>query len=142
MAETMEKVSRKAILEAKQKLGIPTKKEDKKKDTTGDAKSEGKDSEATNDDEIDDVPFELKVKFTEQVRRLNNYGLSRLVKQVKILCSDALEDIDTEKLHIKVDKIDKKSFHSLKELVDDQLELSAKTNMDNEPPKKRQKVQA
>lgn len=52
------------------------------------------------EEEPDEVPFEQKVQFTEKVRRLTNEGLTKLVKQVKALCPDALEDVDDEKLHI------------------------------------------
>jgi len=61
------------------------------------------------------------VQFTEKVRRLTNEGLTKLVKQVKALCPDALEDVDDEKLHIQVDKLDKKSFKALEELVEENL---------------------
>ena len=40
------------------------------------------------------------MQFTEKVRRLTNDGLTKLVKQVKNTCPDALEDVDDEKLHI------------------------------------------
>jgi hypothetical protein len=59
------------------------------------------------------VPFEKKVSFTEKVRRLTNEGLTRLVKKCKEICPNALEDVDSEKLHIKVDSIDKTSFEAL-----------------------------
>ena len=55
------------------------------------------------------------------MRRLTNEGLTKLVKQVQSLCPDALEDVDDEKLHIQVDKLDKKSFTSLDQLVEDNL---------------------
>lgn len=61
----------------------------------------------------------MKVKFTEKVRKLTNTGLTRLVTRVKELCKDALEDVDADKLHIQVDKIDNDSFYRLAELVDD-----------------------
>ena len=67
------------------------------------------------------MPFEEKVAFTEKVRRLTNEGLTRLVRKVKELCSEALEDVDAEKLHIQVDKIDKRSFTALQTLVDENL---------------------
>lgn len=77
------------------------------------------------------VPFEKKVAFTEKVRRLTNDGLTKLVKKVKEICPDALEDVDSEKLHIKVDVIGKDNFEKLESLVDENL---------LEVPKKRQKT--
>ena len=47
------------------------------------------------------------------MRRLTNEGLTRLVKKVKDICPQALEDVDENKLHIKVDEIDKESFEKL-----------------------------
>ena len=70
---------------------------------------------------MDRVPFEKKVAFTESVRRLTNDGLTKLVKKCKELCPDVLEDVDSEKLHIKVDAIDKDSFEKLTKLVEDNL---------------------
>ena len=67
------------------------------------------------------VPFEKKVQFTEKVRRLTNDGLTKLVKRVKDICPQALEDVDEQKLHIKVDEIDKESFEKLDSLVEDNL---------------------
>jgi hypothetical protein len=48
--------------------------------------------------------------FTKKVRSLTNEGLTRLVKKIKVKCKNALEDIDAEKLHNQVDKIDKENF--------------------------------
>lgn len=76
--------------------------------------------------DTEDVPFEEKVQFTEKVRRLTNEGLTRLVRKVKEICPDALEDVDSEKLHIQVDKIDKTGFTKLSKLVDDNLIKSKK----------------
>mmetsp|Transcript_17466 Transcript_17466/g.29392 ORF Transcript_17466/g.29392 Transcript_17466/m.29392 type:complete len:262 (-) Transcript_17466:44-829(-) len=142
MAEYMEKVSKRASNRSKEDLGIPfgsgslnkekKKKADKKakkemddddpmaekSDDSGSEKS-GSGSDAEEDDE---VPFEQKVQFTEKVRRLTNEGLTKLVKMVKSLCPDALEDVDDEKLHIQVDKLDKKSFLKLEQLVEENLQ--------------------
>jgi hypothetical protein len=43
------------------------------------------------------------------------------VKKCKEICPNALEDVDSEKLHIKVDSIDKTSFDTLDQLVEDNL---------------------
>ena len=167
MAESMERVSKRAVNVAKEKLGIPIsskkdkkadkkEKKDKKKKTDEDdpmadeksdsdgEKDAGDKSGSDEEEEADEVPFEQKVQFTEKVRRLTNEGLTRLVKQVKNLCPDALEDVDDEKLHIQVDKIDKKSFSTLEQLVEENLKKTAKSAAaaNEEPPKKRQKTDA
>jgi hypothetical protein len=64
------------------------------------------------------------VQFTEKVRRLTNEGLTRLVKRVKEICPQALEDVNEEKLHIKVDDIEKDAFEKLDLLVDENLKPS------------------
>ncbi len=83
------------------------------------------------------MPFEKKVQFTEKVRRLTNNGLTNLVKKVKELCPDALEDVDNEKLHIKVDSLSKDNFSKLESLVDENLIVKDKSL---EPATKRQKT--
>ena len=117
----MERLSKKAMNKAREAIGITKgkskkeKKEKEKKDGDDEDMNEDVDSDDKKDKESDmsdseDVSFEDKVAFTEKVRRLTNEGLTKLVKKVKDLCSEALEDVDSEKLHIQVDKIDKKSF--------------------------------
>ena len=46
----------------------------------------------------EEVSFELKVAFSDKVRRMTNQGLSCLVDKLKEICKNALEDIDDEKL--------------------------------------------
>ena len=148
----MERVSKRAVNVSKEALGMPIKGSLKKKGDDGEKKrankeddpmADGSDSEhksesdGEEDDGADEVAFETKVQFTEKVRRLTNEGLTRLVKQVKALCPDALEDVDDEKLHIQVDKIDRKNFEKLDALVEENLKKSSKSAADDAPPKKR-----
>lgn len=149
----MEKVSKKCVNKCKEDLEIPfgcgkdkKKKADKKKkndedDPMADEKSDESGSEKSGSDneeeDAEEVPFEQKVQFTEKVRRLTNEGLTKLVKQVKSVCPDALEDVDDEKLHIQVDKLDKKAFAQLEALVEENL--VKKSQKSEEPAKKRQK---
>ena len=101
------------------------KKKEKKEEKKGDSDREGS---GGDEEEDEDVTFEDKVAFTEKVRRLTNEGLTRLVKKIKEKCKEALEDVDAEKLHIQVDKIDKESFEVLSKLVDDNLVKSKNAN--------------
>ena len=64
-----------------------------------------------------------------------------MVKQVKSTCPEALEDVDDEKLHIQVDKLDKKSFQALEALVEENLVKKTRPNLSEEPSKKRQKAE-
>ena len=61
------------------------------------------------------------------MRRLTNEGLTRLVKRVKEVCPQALEDVDDQKLHIKVDDIEKDAFDKLDALVDENLKTKGDT---------------
>ena len=70
------------------------------------------------------------------MRRLTNEGLTRLVKKVKEICPNALEDVDEQKLHIKVDDIDKDSFDKLDALVDENLKISKDPGKDDAAKKK------
>ena len=138
LAEGMEKCAKRAINKGKEDIGLvkkvssKTKTNSKEERKNGGAKPPAGADDAEMDDvemsqdnngkaedhkeeedeesDGDDVTFEEKVAFTEKVRRLTNEGLTRLVKKVKEKCKDALEDVDSEKLHIQVDKIDKTSF--------------------------------
>jgi hypothetical protein len=118
----MERLTKKLINKFKEEVGITkaangktkSKEERKKGDAKGDKDSqEGNPEDEEEEEEEEEVPFEKKVQFTEKVRRLTNEGLTRLVKKIKETCPAALEDIDSEKLHIKVDQIDKESFQKL-----------------------------
>ena len=130
MAEDCEKLSRKAMNKSKEALNIGSsskknkkpKEEKKRNENDADMEDEEKvDQESSEDDEPEEVTFEEKVAFTEKVRRLTNDGLTRLVKKVKELCKEALEDVDAEKLHIQGDKIGKDHFGQLSKLVDENL---------------------
>ena len=121
----MERVSKKAVLEVKDELEIrAADPEEAKAETVAPAaaaqgdeemkdeskaaavskgkKEEKKTAEEDHDtaEDTDEVAFETKVAFTEQVRKLNNDGLNKLVRKVKELCRSALEDVDDDKLHI------------------------------------------
>ncbi|CDW88525.1 bromodomain containing protein [Stylonychia lemnae] len=137
-AEHLEKVSKKQVNKCKEDIGISRKKPKIKEES----KKNGDKSDNENDDEdVEDVPFEKKVHFTEKVRRLTNEGLTKLVKKVKELCPKALEDVDDQKLHIKVDEIDKDSFEKLDQLVDENLGKSNKENLGKDPEvRKKQKI--
>lgn len=124
-AEGLEKISKRFVNKFKEEAGMTkTGAKNKKKE---DSKVAG-DSDNEDEEESEDVPFEKKVNFTEKVRRLTNEGLTKLVKKVKDLCPKALEDVDEQKLHIKVDDIDKDSFDKLDALVDENLSKATSSN--------------
>lgn len=64
------------------------------------SKDKSKDEDMDLDSDIKGVPFDEKVKFAEDVRKLHNEGLTLLVKLVKDHCPKAIEDVDSERLQI------------------------------------------
>lgn len=143
LAVEMEKHAKKLVAKVRRQLGqeedAPAKKvvakakkpsqESSEEEASSKAKTGKKQTNKTtgpaeeNDtaEETDGVSFEDKVAFTEKVRKLDNDGLTRLVKRINKICKDALEDVDEDKLHIEVDRIDKASFGQLSTLVDECL---------------------
>lgn len=59
-----------------------------------------------------------KMNLTEKIRMLNNDGLSKVVSIIIKKCPKGIEDIDNEKLQIKIDLIDTKTFEELMNVVD------------------------
>lgn len=62
-----------------------------------------------------------KINLTEKVRKLSNEGLSAFVKLVQVECPLAFEDLDAEKVQIRVDYLDRTTYASLMILVDHYL---------------------
>lgn len=58
-----------------------------------------------------------KVELTEKIRCLSNEELTQTVKLIMKECSKAVEEIDNEKIQIKVDLIDHKTYESLLNLM-------------------------
>jgi uncharacterized protein YaaW (UPF0174 family) len=54
----------------------------------------------------------------------------KLVRLIQKECSQALEELDSEKLQIRVDSIDRKTFDQINQLIDTLSKLK-ETNMDN-----------
>ena len=80
-----------------------------------------------NTEKEDKLPSEDdKAKLIDNIRHLNNEGLTQIVKKIIRLCPEAIEDIDNDKLQIKVD------FFRYKDLAQINEEL-AKINSENHP---------
>ena len=56
--------------------------------------------------------------MTERIRRLTHKGLAALVRLIQKECAQAIEDLDIEKLQIRVDLIDRKTFDQINQLID------------------------
>ena len=65
-----------------------------------------------------DLTMTEKMNLTEKIRILSNEGLTQVVKLIMDECPDGIEDIDSEKLQIKVDLIDHKTYDMLLELIE------------------------
>ena len=59
-----------------------------------------------------------KTKLVETVREISNEGLTQIVKIILKDCPKGIEDIDSEKLQIKVDLLDKKTYDSINQYLE------------------------
>ena len=86
--------------------------------------SQNKGGSAKNKNENSTLTLAEKTKLIESIREQPNEGLTQIVKIILKECPKGIEDIDSEKLQIKVDLIDHKTYDML-------LELIEKENNDN-----------
>jgi hypothetical protein len=61
------------------------------------------------------ITFEEKVEFSEKVRMISHETLSTIVDIVSTDCPSALEELDTERMQIKVDALDRGTFNKVAE---------------------------
>ena len=59
--------------------------------------------------------------MTERVRKLSNEGLAAFVRLIQKQCSSAFDDLDQEKVQVKVDYIDKHTYELVQQLLDEYL---------------------
>ena len=64
------------------------------------------------------LTYEQKKKLIENIRELNNDTLTQIVKIILKDCPKGIEDIDTEKLQIKVDLIDHKTYENINQIIE------------------------
>ena len=64
------------------------------------------------------LSYEQKTKLIQNIRELNNETLTQIVKIILKDCPKGIEDIDTEKLQIKVDLIDHKTYESINQIIE------------------------
>ena len=64
------------------------------------------------------LSYEQKTKLIKNIRELNNETLTQIVKIILKDCPKGIEDIDTEKLQIKVDLIDHKTYESINQIIE------------------------
>lgn len=59
-----------------------------------------------------------KINLTERIRRLTNEGLAAFVRLLQKECPQACEDLEGDRLQIRVDNIDRKTFGNALELIE------------------------
>jgi hypothetical protein len=107
MAEDLERTTKKLIQKLKTRLGLNTNTIIKKRSPDQEmAKSDEED-----DDEDDaEVSFDERIKFTDNVRKLKIEEMTILVRLIQEKCPNVWDDLDSDKLQIKVDDINKELF--------------------------------
>ena len=75
-------------------------------------KTVNKKSESSN------LSFAQKTKLIENIRELSNDVLTQIIKVILKDCPKGIEDIDTEKLQIKVDLLDHKTYESINQIIE------------------------
>ena len=84
-------------------------------------------SDEDEDDEEAEVSFDERIKFTDYVRKLTIEQMTSLVRMMQDECPSVIDDLDSDKLQIKVDDIDKASFEKLMDFVKGCTNKDAKT---------------
>ena len=59
------------------------------------------------------INFEEKLKFNENIRRMDGNFLSILLREFQKLCPQVIEEIDDENIQIRLDKLNSKSFEQI-----------------------------
>lgn len=57
------------------------------------------------------VTVEMKMDFVEKVKRLSNEGLTKMVSKIQELRAQSINDLENDKIQIKIDDFDKESFN-------------------------------
>ena len=113
MAEDLERISKKMVQKLKATLGISA----TNKKRTRDEDNIKSDEEEEDDDDEAEVSFDDRLKFTDNVRKLTIEQMTQLIKLIQEECPSVIDDIDSDKLQIKVDFIDKVSFEKFMEFT-------------------------
>jgi hypothetical protein len=75
-----------------------------------DSSKSKKEKEKEKGKEIASLSLSEKAKLIENIREQTNEGLTQIVKTILKECPKALEDIDNEKLQIKIDLLDLRTY--------------------------------
>lgn len=70
-------------------------------------------------EDLKNVTFEEKWKFTENVRKLSQPALEKIVEIVNQNCPTAAEKLENEKVKIKLDQVNRETFTLLQSIIDE-----------------------
>ena len=88
-----------------------------------------------NKNENSTLTLAEKTKLIESIREQPNEGLTQIVKIILKECPKGIEDIDSEKLQIKVDLLDKKTY----DIINQYLEKNNSSSSNNDKSKSSKK---
>ena len=104
-------------------------KNNKNKSDKGDNNSQSDNKESKTQNQLS---LEDKNKLIEIIKRQSNDGLTQIVKIILKHCPDGIEDIDSDKLQIKIDFLTYNEFNLIVDYVE-------KTNVENNSQNKNEK---
>ena len=84
-------------------------------------KKEKDDYKNNNNNNEGNLTMTEKMNLTDKIRILSNEGLTQVVKLIMKECPNGIEDIDSEKLQIKIDLIDHRTYELLLVTIDNSL---------------------
>ena len=84
-------------------------------------KKEKNDYKNNNNNNEGNLTMTEKMNLTDKIRILSNEGLTQVVKLIMKECPNGIEDIDSEKLQIKIDLIDHRTYELLLVTIDNSL---------------------
>ena len=96
---------------------------------------QNKGGSSKNKNENSTLTLAEKTKLIESIREQPNEGLTQIVKIILKECPKGIEDIDSEKLQIKVDLLDKKTY----DIINQYLEKNNSSSSNNDKSKSSKK---
>ena len=86
-------------------------------------------AKAEQENSLNQLTTADRLKLSDMIKKQSNEGLTQIVKIILKSCPDGIEDIDNDKLQIKIDFLTYKEFNLIKEYIE---KNSAENNVKNE----------
>ena len=67
------------------------------------------------------IGFEDKLELSDQIRKVTHDVLGQITSLVQAECNNAIEDLDDERLRIRLDDLDIATFNKIRDLVNRNL---------------------